>query len=82
MANRRRARNFPIFRPIPNAGQRCLVTARSAMLRGWNEEILTLTIDVDADDPSPVKPAQRTIAAAFDIRNVGPADQWLMDDAG
>ncbi len=24
-----------------------------AMLRGWNEEVLTLTIDVDADDPSP-----------------------------
>ncbi|TBN13492.1 RNA-binding transcriptional accessory protein [Agrobacterium cavarae] len=53
-----------------------------AMLRGWNEEVLTLTIDVDADDPSPVKPAQRTIAAAFDIRNAGPADQWLMDVAG
>ncbi|WHA40674.1 Tex family protein [Agrobacterium larrymoorei] len=53
-----------------------------AMLRGWNEEVLTLTIDVDADDPSPVKPAQRTIASAFDIRNAGPADQWLMDVAG
>lgn len=53
-----------------------------AMLRGWNEEVLTLTIDVDADDPSPVKPAQRTIAAAFDIRNAGPADQWLMEAAG
>ena len=53
-----------------------------AMLRGWNEEVLTLTIDVDADDPSPVKPAQRTIAAAFDIRNAGPADQWLTEVAG
>ncbi|KQZ97517.1 RNA-binding transcriptional accessory protein [Rhizobium sp. Root564] len=53
-----------------------------AMLRGWNEEVLTLTIDVDADGPSPVKPAQRTIAAAFDIRNAGPADQWLMEVAG
>ncbi len=53
-----------------------------AMLRGWNEEVLTLTIDVDADDPSPVKPAQRTIAAAFDIRNAGPADHWLMEVAG
>lgn len=53
-----------------------------AMLRGWNEEVLTLTIDVDADDPSPVKPAQRTIAAAFDIRNTGPADQWLTEVAG
>ncbi|NWJ25016.1 Tex family protein [Rhizobium sp. RM] len=53
-----------------------------AMLRGWNEEVLTLTIDVDADDPSPVKPAQRTIASSFDIRNAGPADAWLMEVAG
>ncbi|QCI98564.1 Tex family protein [Agrobacterium larrymoorei] len=53
-----------------------------AMLRGWNEEVLTLTIDVDADDASPVKPAQRTIASTFEIRNAGPADQWLMDVAG
>ena len=53
-----------------------------AMLRGWNEEILTLTIDVDAEDPSPVKPAQRTIASAFDIRSAGPADAWLMEVAG
>lgn len=53
-----------------------------AMLRGWNEEVLTLTIDVDADDPSPVKPAQRTIASAFDIRSAGQADAWLMEVAG
>ncbi len=53
-----------------------------AMLRGWNEEVLTLTIDVDADDPSPIKPAQRSIASAFDIRNAGTADQWLMEVAG
>jgi uncharacterized protein len=53
-----------------------------AMLRGWNEEILTLTIDVDADDPSPVKPCQRTIASAFDIRSGGAGDAWLMEVAG
>ena len=53
-----------------------------AMLRGWNEEVLTLTIEVDTDDPSPVKPAQRIIAAAFDIRDRGAADRWLMDVAG
>lgn len=53
-----------------------------AMLRGWNEEVLTLSIDVDADDPSPIKPAQRSIASAFDIRNAGAADQWLMEVAG
>ena len=53
-----------------------------AMLRGWNEEVLTLSIDVDQDDPSPVKPAQRIIAAAFEIGDKGAADRWLMDVAG
>ncbi|WP_337266257.1 Tex family protein [Oryzifoliimicrobium ureilyticus] len=53
-----------------------------AMLRGWNEEVLTLTIEVDQDDPSPIKPAQRMITAAFNIADKGPADRWLMDVAG
>ena len=53
-----------------------------AMLRGWNEEVLTLSIEVDQDDPSPVKPAQRIIAAAFEISDRGPADRWLMEAAG
>ncbi|CAD7056540.1 RNA-binding transcriptional accessory protein [Pseudorhizobium halotolerans] len=53
-----------------------------AMLRGWNEEVLTLAIEVDQDDPSPVKPAQRIIAAAFEIGERGPADRWLMEAAG
>ena len=53
-----------------------------AMLRGWNEEFLTLTIEVDQDDPSPVKPAQRIIALAFDIRDRGAADRWLLEAAG
>ncbi|MDQ0133002.1 uncharacterized protein J2T08_000903 [Neorhizobium galegae] len=53
-----------------------------AMLRGWNEEFLTLTIEVDQDDPSPIKPAQRIIALAFDIRDRGAADRWLMEAAG
>jgi uncharacterized protein len=53
-----------------------------AMLRGWNEEVLTLTIDVDQDDPSPIKPSQRTIASAFEIGQKGPADAWLMEVAG
>lgn len=53
-----------------------------AMLRGWNEEVLTLTLEVDQDDPSPVKPAQRVIAAAFEIGDKGPADRWLMETAG
>ncbi|WP_105381649.1 Tex family protein [Neorhizobium alkalisoli] len=53
-----------------------------AMLRGWNEEFLTLSIEVDQDDPSPMKPAQRIIALAFDIRDRGAADRWLMEAAG
>lgn len=53
-----------------------------AMLRGWNEEFLTLTIEVDADDTSPVKPAQRIIANAFNIADKGAADRWLMEVAG
>ena len=53
-----------------------------AMLRGWNEEMLTLVIDVDQDDPSPIKPVHRTIAAAYTIGQQGPADAWLMEVAG
>ncbi len=53
-----------------------------AMLRGWNEEVLTLAIEVDQDDPSPVKPAQRIIASAFDMRDRGAADRWLQEAAG
>ncbi|CAN7590917.1 Tex family protein [Rhizobium sp. LjRoot30] len=53
-----------------------------AMLRGWNEEMLTLTIDVDADDTSPVKPVERMIAAAYEIGQKGGADRWLMEVAG
>jgi uncharacterized protein len=59
------------------AGHRAL-----AMLRGWNEEFLTLNIEVDQDDPSPIKPAQRIIAAAFEIKDRGAADRWLMEAAG
>ena len=53
-----------------------------AMLRGWNEEVLTLTIDVDAEDTSPVKPAERIIRAAYDMRSDGAGDQWLSTVAG
>jgi protein Tex len=53
-----------------------------AMLRGWNEEMLSLTIDVDSDDTSPVKPAQRIIASAFEISGPGKGDAWLMEAAG
>ena len=53
-----------------------------AMLRGRNEEFLLLNIEVDADDTSPVKPAERMVAAAYTIGNQLPADKWLMEVAG
>lgn len=53
-----------------------------AMLRGWNEEVLTLTIEVDQDDLSPIKPTQRMIAGAFHIGDKGLSDRWLMEVAG
>ena len=52
-----------------------------AMLRGWNEEFLSLTIDVDADDPAPVKHAERIVMAACDITGKGRADAWLAEVA-
>ena len=53
-----------------------------AMLRGRNEDVLTLDIDVDADDTSPVKPVERMIANAYSIGAHLPGDRWLMDVAG
>ncbi|MBU2327949.1 MAG: RNA-binding transcriptional accessory protein [Alphaproteobacteria bacterium] len=53
-----------------------------AMLRGWNEEFLSLSIEVDRDDTSPIKTSQRMIAAAYQVAGKGPADQWLLDVAG
>ncbi|ODT17890.1 MAG: RNA-binding transcriptional accessory protein [Mesorhizobium sp. SCN 65-12] len=53
-----------------------------AMLRGRNEDVLTLDIDVDADDTSPVKPVERMIANAYSIGGQLPGDRWLMDVAG
>lgn len=60
------------------AGHRAL-----AMMRGRNEEILMLEIEADGDDPSPVKPVEKMIAAAFDIPVSGgsAADAWLLDVA-
>jgi uncharacterized protein len=53
-----------------------------AMLRGRNEDVLTLDIDVDTDDTSPVKPVERMIANAYSIGGQLPGDRWLMDVAG
>jgi uncharacterized protein len=52
-----------------------------AMLRGWNEEVLTLTIEADAETASPGKPVERMIANAYEIGNSRPADRWLMEVA-
>ncbi len=52
-----------------------------AMLRGRNEEMLALDIEVDADDKSPVKPAVRLIADAYQVGRDLPGDQWLMEVA-
>ncbi|MCV3207214.1 RNA-binding transcriptional accessory protein [Mesorhizobium sp. YC-39] len=53
-----------------------------AMLRGRNEEMLSLDIEVDADDTSPVKPVERMIANAYAIGGSLPGDRWLMEVAG
>jgi len=51
-----------------------------AMLRGRNEDVLSLDIEVDADDTSPVKPVERMIAGAYAISPSGTAaDSGLMD---
>lgn len=50
-----------------------------AMMRGSDEEILSLGIEIDADDPSPVKPVERTIAAVNQIDPASPAGPWLME---
>jgi len=53
-----------------------------AMLRGRNESVLSLNIDVDADDASPVKPVERMIAQAYAIASQLPGDRWLMEVVG
>ena len=53
-----------------------------AMLRGRNEEFLTVDIVVDADDTSPVKPVEQMIADTYNIGRQGAADSWLMNVVG
>ncbi len=55
-----------------------------ALLRGRNEGVLRLTLDVDrpelAADPHAPHPCEGRIAARFGIRNQGrPGDRWLAD---
>ncbi|ACM25676.1 RNA-binding transcriptional accessory protein [Agrobacterium sp. SHOUNA12C] len=52
-----------------------------AMLRGWNEEVLTLTIEIDVDAVSPNKPVERMVATAYEIGSSRPGDRWLTEVA-
>ncbi len=52
-----------------------------AMLRGWNEEFLTLNIEVDVDAVSPNKPVERMITTAYEIGPNRPGDRWLTEVA-
>jgi protein Tex len=53
-----------------------------AMLRGRNEEMLLLEIEIDAEDKSPVKPVERMIADAYAVGRQLPGDLWLMGVVG
>jgi uncharacterized protein len=53
-----------------------------AMLRGRNEDVLSLDIEVDADDASPVKPVERMVAQAYAIGRELASDRWLMEVVG
>jgi uncharacterized protein len=53
-----------------------------AIFRGRNEDVLSVEITVDAGDPAPVKPVERTIAHAFSIGGSSAADKWLMHVVG
>ncbi|MFT4048094.1 MAG: Tex family protein [Solimonas sp.] len=53
-----------------------------AMLRGRNEEVLMLEIELDADHVGALKPAEQMIADAYAIpANGSNADAWLLDVA-
>ncbi|WP_061931357.1 Tex family protein [Aureimonas sp. AU22] len=51
-----------------------------ALLRAEKEGVVTLDVEVDADDPSPVKPVEAMVARHSGVKPVGgsPADAWLM----
>ncbi len=52
-----------------------------AMLRGWNEEFLSVDIVVDQDSTEPVKPVERIIASFYAV-GVKPGDKWLAEAIG
>lgn len=51
-----------------------------AMLRGRNEDVLSLDLEVDADNAAAVKPVEQMIAHHYAIAlQGGDADAWLLD---
>jgi uncharacterized protein len=53
-----------------------------AFLRGRNEGVLRVELAVDVDDPAPLRPAERMVAARFGIEDKGrPGDPWLLETA-
>jgi uncharacterized protein len=52
-----------------------------AMLRGWNEEFLSVDIVVDQESIEPVKPVERIIAS-FHAVGTKPGDKWLAEVIG
>ena len=66
--------------------QGVLIHRALALLRGRNEGVLRLSLDVDRPDPEsvppPPHPCEGRIAVRFGIRNQGrPADRWLAETA-
>ena len=59
------------------AGHRAL-----AMMRGRDEDFLSLDIEVDADVADPIKPAERLVASALNAQGNGAGDKWLREAAG
>ena len=52
-----------------------------AMLRGRNEEVLSLDLTVDADAPRGESPAERACGAALAAGGQGAGDRWLREAA-
>ena len=51
-----------------------------ALFRGRNEGILAVDLAVDANDVSPLKPAEKMVADAYGIADRGrPGDKWLLE---
>jgi uncharacterized protein len=52
-----------------------------AMLRGRNEEFLSIDLEVDAEAPRGESPAERACAAALSASTQGAGDRWLREAA-